>query len=164
MGVLDQEIGLVQNQAYGAALLAGFVVGFQAKHPEKSGPPLPYLFVALPMLLNAEILELLGSNRLGLRGFAEKCVSVEKAGTDLLLSINRRAIQYRELTSRSIEVLLSSRLCHLDARTGTLLPLPGTALESNPVLPMSYHMASKLGEWFSELTAFEIGSILKVTF
>ena len=164
MGVLDEEIGLVQNAAYGAALLAGFVQGYHGHHAEKAGAPLPYVFVALPMLLHADFVDLIAGTRLGLRGFAEKCVSVEKAGTDLLLSINRRAAQYRGLTAGCIAVLLSTSVLHLDVVTGTLLPRGTTALGGRPNLPRAYGTATKLGGWFSELTPFEIGSILKVVF
>jgi hypothetical protein len=164
MGVLDEEIGLVQNQAYGAALLAGFVHGYHAHHPEKAGTPLPYLFVALPMLLHSDLVELIASTRLGLRGFAEKCVSVEKAGTDLLLSINRRSAQYRGFTASCIAVLLSTGVAHLEVSTGRLLPHGTTALAGRPELPRAYDTATKLGAWFSALTSFEIASILKVLF
>lgn len=164
MGVLDEEIGLVQNQAYGATLLAGFVQGYHEHHTEKAGAPLPYLFVALPMLLHVDLIDVIAGTRLGLRGFAEKCVSVEKAGTDLLLSINRRAMEYRGLTANCVAVLLSTKLAHLEVQTGTILPLNAKALTDRPDLPTEYEIAAKLGGWFSELTAFEIGSILKVVF
>jgi hypothetical protein len=164
MSVLDQEVGLVQNPAYGALLLASFANGYTESHPEHNGVPLPYLFVALPLLLNRDFLDVIEGTRLGLRKFAEKFMSGEQGTTDLLLSINKRAIESRPLTLESIEMMLLSGLGDLNPETGNVRPNRIVGLGGNRDLPKTADLAHRLGGWFSELSLFEIGTILKVAF
>ncbi len=164
MSVLDEEIKLVQNPAYGALILAGFVQGYTEGHPESDGAPMEYLFVALPILLHKDTLDVIESTRLGLRKFAEKFISGEQGRTDLLLSINKRSIDLRPLTLESIEMMLLSGLGHLNPETAKFRPLKIIGLDEHRGLPRSVELARRLGAWFSELSFFEIGNILKVAF
>jgi hypothetical protein len=163
MSVLDQGIANVQNPAYAAALLTGFVEGYRENHPLRSGAPLPYLFVAVPMLLQAEIVNNIRSTQLGLRGMVRKLSSSELASTDVVLSIGEHALDFRTLTTEALAIMLASRLVVLAAESGAVLPMK-TNLSRRGELPRDYSTAVKLGKWFSELSMFEIASVLKVTF
>jgi len=164
MAVLDNETRAVQNPAFGAAVLAAFVSGFYENDATKTGVPLPYLYVALPMILHSDIYCLIRSTRPSLRHLAEKFVSVEYAGTDLLLSLHQRAIQMRKLTSECLGVMLATGLVDLNRSNARLVPRKVQALADRPETPDQSEQARKLGGWFAELSPFEIGSILKVTF
>ena len=163
MSVLDQGIANVQNPAYTAALLAGFVEGYRENHPLRNGPLLPYLFVAVPMLLQVDILDNIRSTQLGLRGMIRKLTSSEVASTDIVLSIGEHARSFRSLTTEAIAIMLATRLVILIPESGTLLPL-NTGISKRGESPRDYTTAMKLGKWFSELSMFEIASALKVTF
>jgi hypothetical protein len=163
MSVLDQGIANVQNPAYAAALLSGFVYGYRENHPLRNGVPLPYVFVATPMLLQAEIVDSIRRTQLGLRGMVRKLSSSEIAGTDVVLSISEHARTYRSLTTEALAVMLTTRIVQLHTQKGWVVPV-GRRLEARGELPSEYGSAVKLGKWFSELTTFEIVSILKVAF
>jgi len=163
MSVLDQGIANVQNPAYAAALLTGFVHGYRDNHPLRNGAPLPYLFVATPMLLQAEILDNIRSTQLGLRGMARKFTSSEVAGTDVILAISEHARDFRSLTTESLAIMLATSMVKLEIEKGWLTPME-SRLESRDELPSDYGTAAKLGKWFSDLSIFEIAGILKVAF
>jgi hypothetical protein len=163
MSVLDQGIANVQNPAYAAALLAGFVHGYRENHPLRNGVPLPYVFIATPMLLQAEIVDNIRSTQLGLRGMVHKLSSSEVAGTDVVLSISEHARDYRSLTTEAVAIMLATHMVQLDTQKGLAIPT-GSGLETRGELPSDYSSAVKLGKWFSELSTFEVASILKVTF
>ena len=164
MPSLDAEIRHVQNPAFGAAILAAFLQGFYDADQSKKGVPLPYLFLVLPIVLHADMFRLLSNTKAGLRQMAEKFVSTEYAGTALLLSLNTRALLFRRLTSDSIGILLLTGLAHLDSRTARIVPRKVVQFSERPDVPDEADESRKLGRWFSELSTFEIGSILKVTF
>jgi hypothetical protein len=164
MPSLDAEVLMIQNPAFGAAILAGFVQGFYEADKSKQGTPLPYLYLILPMVLHADFYRLLKSTKPSLRHLAEKFVSVEYAGTDLLLSLGRRASQMRKLTSESLSVMLLTRLARLDNSKARLTPRKTEQFSQRPDIPEQVEEAIKLGKWFADLSPFEIGSILKVAF
>jgi ABC-3C biological conflict system middle component len=161
---LDSEVRNVQNPAFGAVMLAAFVQGFYEADEKKRGVPLPYLFLVLPLILHSDIFRLLSGTRTSLRHMAEKFVSTESAGTDLLLSINSSALHLRELTAESLGVLFLAGLAKLDPKKGVVLPRKSIEFASRLDLPCEAEESRKLGKWFAPLSPFEIGSILKVTF
>jgi hypothetical protein len=164
MPSLDTEIRNVQNPAFGAAILAAFVQGYYDADQTKEGAPLPYLFLVLPIVLHTDMYRLLSGTRAGLRQMAEKFVSTEYAGTDLLLSLNNRASLYRGLTSDSLGVLLVTGLAHMDVKKARVLPRKIFQFSQRHDIPDEAEGGRKLGKWFAELSTFEIGSILKVIF
>jgi hypothetical protein len=161
---LDAEIRNVQNPAFGAVVIASFVQGFYEADSSKQGAPLPYLFLVLPMILHEDIYRLLSGTRPSLRHMAEKFISTEYAGTDLLLSLNGSALRLRRLTAKSLGILFSTQLAKMDSATGRVLPLKTRQFNRRPDIPEEAVESRKLGNWFAQLSAFEIGSILKVTF
>ena len=164
MNLFDAEIRRVQNPAYGAVLVHYLAGGYSSKHAEHAPIPLPYIFVAMPCLFSAEILDSIKHTNGGLRASVDKLNSSEKAGTDLILSINHRARQMRSLTLESICVLISTGLGALDVASATLMPLREKLFSARKEVPPEANEAHKLGAWLAPLSAFEIGSILKVRF
>jgi hypothetical protein len=164
MASLDAETRNVQNSAFGAVVLASFVQGFYDADATKKGVPLPYLFLVLPIILQSDICRLLSGTKLGLRQMAEKFVSTEYAGTDLLLSLNRSALRLRSLTTESLAVLLLTGLARMDSKNARVVPQKVGEFSRRPDVPDEADESRKLGKWFAQLSAFEIGSILKVTF
>jgi hypothetical protein len=164
MSNLDAEVRNVQNAAFGAVILAGFIQGFYKADETKQGVPLPYIFLVLPIVLHSDIYRLLSSTRPSLRHMAEKFVSTEYAGTDLLLSLNTRASRLRRLTAESLGVLFLTGLAKMDSKKARIVPRKARQFSSRPDIPEEVEQSRKLGGWFAQLSAFEIGSILKVTF
>jgi hypothetical protein len=164
MASLDAEARNVQNAAFGAVILAAFVQGFYDADETKEGVPLPYLFLVLPIVLHSDIYRLLASTKPSLRHMAEKFVSAEHAGTDLLLSLNRSALRFRGLTAESLGVLFLTGFAKMDSKKARLVPQKAHQFFRRPDVPNEAEESRKLGKWFAQLSAFEIGSILKVTF
>jgi ABC-3C biological conflict system middle component len=164
MPILDIEVRNIQNPAFGAVILATFVQGFYNADETKEGVPLPYLFLVLPIVLHSDIYRLLSGTRPSLRHMAEKFVSAEYAGTDLLLSLNSSARRLRGLTAESLGVLFLTGFAKMDSKKGRIIPRKVRQFSRRPDMPSEAEESRKLGKWFSQLSAFEIGSILKVTF
>jgi len=164
MSSLDAEARNVQNAAFAAAILAAFAQGFHDADERKQGVPLPYLFLVLPIILHADLYRLLVGTKLGLRHLAEKLVSSQCAGTDLLLSLSGSARRLRGLTSEALGVLFLTGLAKMDAKKARVVPQKARRFASRLDVPDEAEEGRKLGKWFAELSAFEIGSILKVTF
>ena len=164
MTSLDAEARNIQNPAFGAVLLASFVQGFYDADDTKQGAPLPYLFLVLPIVLHSDIYRLLSGTKIGLRHMAEKFVSTEYAGTDLLLSLHSSALRFRRLTAESLGVLFLTGLAKMDPKKARVIPRKARLFSKRPDVPDEADESRKLGKWFAQLSAFEIGSILKVTF
>jgi hypothetical protein len=164
MAKLDAEVRNVQNAAFGAVILAAFVQGFYDADETKEGVPLPYLFLVLPIVLHSDIYRLLSGTKPSLRHMAEKFASAEYAGTDLLLSLNSSALRLRGLTAESLGVLFLTGFAKMDSKKARVLPRKARRFAGRPDIPSEAEESRKLGKWFAQLSPFEIGSILKVTF
>jgi hypothetical protein len=116
----------------------------------------------MPLFTTGNVYET--GSRPSLRHMAEKFVSAEYAGTDLLLSLNSRASRLRGLTAESLGVLFLTGLAKMDTKTGRVVPRKARRFSRRPDIPDEAEQSRKLGGWFAQLSAFEIGSILKVTF
>lgn len=116
MPILDTEVRNVQNPAFGAVILAAFAQGFYDADVAKAGVPLPYLFLVLPIVLHSDIYRLLAGTKPSLRHMAEKFVSAEYAGTDLLLSLNNSALRLRKLTAESLGFLFLTGFAKMDSK------------------------------------------------
>ena len=164
MPEIDTEIRNVQNSAFGAALLAAFVIGYYSGDERKRGAPLPYLFLVLPLILRADIYRIIAGTTPGLRHMAEKFFSSEHAATDLLLSVRANAARLRPLTRQSFAILLHAGLASLDPETGRVVPRKTERFSERSDKPDESKVAEKLGKWLAQLSPVEVGSILKVTF
>lgn len=164
MARLDAEVCNVQNAAFGSVILAAFVQGFYDADETKEGVPLPYLFLVLPLILHSDIYRLLSTTKPSLRHMTEKLASAEYAGTDLLLSLNGSAVRLRRLTAESLGVMFLTGYAKMDSKKARLVPRKVRRFAGRPDVPAEAEQSRKLGKWFAQLSPFEIGSILKVTF
>lgn len=166
MSVLSKEIYIVQNPALCSLLIWRFICGFANKNENPT--PFPLLFIVLPMILNEEIREIISSTfqSSGLRTFADKFAKSSISKSDLILSIHGKSLNLRELTLDSIKLALSSKLISLDAKNGTVFYLSQSTPRAG--IPESIKSmakcSEKLGVWCSELSIYEISTILKVGF
>lgn len=167
MNTLRQETRNVQNPGLGAVLLWRFACGYVSRSQTSSNPPFQVLFIVLPIVLHRETLEIInGTNRpSGLHGFADKFSRAAIGKSDLLLGIQSRALQWRELTLESLNISIATRLLTISTSDATVVPITTTSISSVPqsTRPLLRN-SEKLGEWCSELSLFEVGTILKVGF
>lgn len=167
MPLLTQELEHVQNPALGGVLLWRFACGYTDHHKSSDHPHLQLAFIVLPLLFHRESLELLQrtNRRTGLHGFGDKFSRHEHLQSDVLLSIQSRALAWRALTWESLQLGVSARLVTIGRADGTLIPLTTTSPRGvPPSVKLRLNNAEKLGEWCSELSLFEVGTILKVEF
>ncbi|MCR8630713.1 three component ABC system middle component [Paenibacillus radicis (ex Xue et al. 2023)] len=168
MGVLDREINLIQNAALGATLLWRFVSGFSNGSETKESTPIPLLYIVLPMIYHHETLDLISTTQKpsGLRMFADKFYISKNSMSDILLTIHQRAIDFKEVTTESMRLALSSRLIAFNIEKGAVIPLSKAApkLGIPDSIKEMHKAAEKLGFWCSQLTIHEVSTILKVGF
>jgi hypothetical protein len=147
---LDAETRNIQNPAFGAAVLAAFVQGFYDGDETRRGVPLPYLFLVLPMILHSDVYRLLSGTKPSLRHMAEKFVSTEYAGTDLLLSLNGSARRLRGLTAESLGVMFLTGLAKMDTKKARIIPRKVHQFSNRPDVPEAAEDSRKLGKWFAQ--------------
>jgi hypothetical protein len=165
--VLAREVRAIQNPALGAVLLWRFALGYASTRANPESTPMPVLFLALPILLHAETLNVLAHTQAasGLRGFAAKFSDSKISESDVLLSLERRARSLRPLSLASLQVATTARLLFVDPARAEVVALSGTPPASAPagVRPL-LKGAEKLGKWCGEVTLFELASVLRVGF
>lgn len=168
MAVLSREIRAIQNPALGATLLASAARGYANASGVNSGMPLPLAFLVLPMLMHEGTSRLIHGTlkKSGLRYFADKFGQSKNAQTDLLLSIQRRAVSMRETTFESLDILFRSRLAVLDTKGALFYATPALAgvLAQLRVEEELHDDSEKLGYWFGLLSPYELSTVLKVSF
>jgi hypothetical protein len=168
VGVLSQDLRLVQNTALGSFLQWRFSAGYAECRSDAAGAPLALVFLVLPLLLHEPTLTVVtGTTRAtGLRGFASKFSSSKLRRSDILLALHERVDRMRELSLHSLRTALAYRLVTVDRDAGSLYPLSRS--EARAHVPSGVRPlvkgAEKLGDWFSRLTPFEIALVLKVRF
>lgn len=168
MSTLTKEHRAVQNPALGSVLLWRFCAGFHDGSQQAAAAPLTLAFLVLPILLHEQTAQLVASTlrSSGLRKFTEKFSSSAEAKTDLLLALNARAVQMRPLTLDSLRLALYGNLVGMDTPKAAFFPLstvPPVAGIPESIRPL-LASAEKLGVWCSQLTPYEIGLALKITF
>lgn len=162
--MLAREAQNVQNPALGATILWRFCCGYAEAHPTGDPPPLPVLFLVLPIVLHQATTELLRRTRVssGLRAYAAKFGDAAVSKQDLLLQVHERALRWRSLTLQSIELATAGRLLQL-AEDGTVFPLSRTKARGLPdEVKQLLADADKLGTWCGQLTLHEVTTTLKV--
>ncbi|MBT9491829.1 MAG: hypothetical protein IV107_05675 [Paucibacter sp.] len=162
--MLAREANNVQNPALGAAIIWRFCCAYVAEHPTGDPPPLPTLFLVLPVVLHQATVELLRRTwpSSGLRAFAAKFGDSKISKQDLLLQIHERSLRWRTLTLQSIELATAGRLIHL-TDAGDAVPLSRTkARGMTDEVKQLMADAEKLGAWCGQLTLHEITTTLKV--
>jgi hypothetical protein len=162
--MLAREAQNVQNPALGAALVWRFCCGYVEAHRVSASPPLPLLFLVLPIVLHQATAEFVKRTykTSGLRAFAAKFGDSSVSKQDLLLQIHERSIRWRKLSLQSIELAAAGSLIRLH-ETGEVIPLSRTKARGLPdEVKQLMNLAEKLGAWFGELTVHEVATTLKV--
>lgn len=168
MRTLSQETERVQNPALGSMVLWRFTAGYERGSGKGMATPIPLLFLVLPIIFHEETARLLKGTqeRSGLRYFAGKFSSSAVSASDLLLAIQKRALDMRQLTTESLAIALSSGLISIYCDTGRAVPLSSSPVRAG--IPSSVNAmlksAEKLGVWYSQISLHEISFILKVDF
>lgn len=168
MSVLDREVRAVQNPALGAILLWRFAVGYRSGNVRSETAPLPLVFVVLPVLLDADMSDVLEGTlaRSGLRAFVAKFSEAQRSKSDVVLAIQNRASTLRELTATSLRIALASGLVSVDANTAGIFPTSTTFPKVG--IPESVRSllrsSEKFGKWLGAMTLYEAGLTLKVSF
>ena len=119
------------------------------------------------MIFHKETLDLLMSTRQqsGIHQFADKFSNSANPRSDILLSLHDRVASMRHLTMDSICIGVNTRLVTIARDTAKVIPLSETTPRgfADSIKPL-LNSAEKLGRWCSDLSIFEISSILKVRF
>jgi Family of unknown function (DUF6521) len=167
MTILASETRNIQNPAFCATVLWRFTCGYAEAHETKDPPPLPLLFLVLPIILHSETRVFVKSTikASGLRAFAAKFGDSKNAKQDLLLAIHDRALRLRNLSAESLRTGLATSLMSI-TREATVVPLSTTpviaGLSTN--VRQIFKDAEKLGAWCAALTLHEIAATLKTAF
>lgn len=168
MTVLDVEVRNVQNSAFGSLLLWRFVVGYSEANSTHSSPPLPLMFLVLPIAFHEETFEQVHSTRVksGLRAFVGKFSDSRISKNDLILAIQTRAQSLRDLSLDALRLALATKILLLDMDKGVV-----TATSVTPPrvgIPDSIRSlikdVEKFGAWCGRLSLHEISVNLKVNF
>lgn len=162
--MLSKEAKNVQNPALGAALIWRFCCGYVETHRVSEPPPLPLLFLVLPIVLHQATSEFVKRTykSSGLRAFAAKFGDSSVSKQDLLIQIHDRSIRWRKLSLQSVELAVAGSLLKL-AVNGDAIPLSRTKARGlSDEVKHLMDLAEKLGSWFGELTVHEIMTTLKV--
>lgn len=166
MRVLNRETANVQNPALGAMLLWRFVTGYEQTNLTRKHPNLPLVFVVLPLILYEETANVVTTTRAlsGLRAFADKFASSSVSKNDVLISLNERIRNMKDLTIDSLMLATSARLLTINVENATVLPLTVTSPKVG--IPESirklFLLSEKIGTWCAPLTNHEIGLTLKI--
>lgn len=157
----------VQNPSLGAALQWRFAVAHRQASDTAAGPAFQLLFLVLPMVFDPRTSALMVRTQpaSGLRKFADKLGTAERGGSDLLLALHRRVIEFRELSLRSYQLASATCLMSLRNDNGTVIPLRETGLPTQQSgTGVLLRASERLGYWMAPLTLHEISRILKVRF
>lgn len=162
--MLARETQNVQNPALGAALIWRFCCGYVESNRINAPPPLPLLFLVLPIILHQATSDFVKRTykSSGLRTFAAKFGDSSISKQDLLIQIHDRTIRWRKLSMQSVELAVAGRLLKL-TDNGDAIPVSRTKARGlSDEVKHLMDLSEKLGAWFGELTVHEIVTTLKV--
>lgn len=165
MGILSDEIEIVQNPALGAAIIWNFVKGYYSNRC--TFPQFQLAFIVLPIIYREELAELITSTNKpsGLRYFTDKLSTTKVLQRDMLMHIQNNAHRMKTLSLESINIGILTSLITIDMDTCELIPISTTQHKGEPKsIDKLLKAADKLGFWCADLTLHEITKILKVRF
>jgi hypothetical protein len=165
MSQLSKEVQNIQNSAFGAYVIWNFVRGYYSNNSLFT--PFPILFIVLPIIFRADIVELLESTnkQSGLRYFVNKFLSNKVLKNDLISQIHHSSSNMKKLTLDSIRMALHTSLISIEYKNAVVFPISTTEHKGEPKSIVKLGKASeKLGYWCSNLTLHEISQIMKVRF
>lgn len=160
----SREVYLVQNPALGAVILWRFSCGYyDAEHATRE-IPFPLLFLVLPILFREDLRIIISSTNKssGLQKIYEKLYHNKQA--DYFCSLQESAKQYRQLTLESFHVAWEKSLLHISYTNALVTPTIMKKSDIPSACADFIKLAEKLGYWCSQLTLYEISSLLKVRF
>ena len=165
LSTLNRETTFVQNPALGAVLLWRFCTSYAQAHVTDDSPVLHLAFLILPIILHRDTFEEINSTKGSIHTFTDKFSRSDTSKSDILLGIQNRVTQFRELTLESIQLAVHCRLVTILPASGRLVSLSSAKPSSPPssIRPLIAN-AEKLGKWFAGMTLFEIENVLKVAF
>lgn len=168
MRILNQEAKNVQNPALGSYIIWQFCISYAKHSNSEDGPPLPLIFLLLPLLFKEDTFEVISSTRkaTGLRASFEKLNQSNNPLKDIVLSINKGVIDYKKITLDSLSISVASKLVAIETNSGLVISLTESKPSAKYVDSAKQYQkcAEKLGIWFSNLTIHEVSSLLKVRF
>jgi hypothetical protein len=164
MSEISREYDNLYNPSLGAAILYYFAQGYGEKRND--GVPLPLLFIVLPMILQEQNLDILLSTKAGLRKFINRFSEKEHGLTDSVLSFHLRVDEMVDLSKRSLQMALLTKLLVLSSDSGALFPISKVKFGDifSDKTEKMMRGAKRFGSWCSELSLFEIGNMLRVEF
>lgn len=165
MGILSDEIEIVQNPVLGATIIWNFVKGYYSN--KCTFPQFQLAFIALPIIFREELVDLITSTNKpsGLRYFTDKLSTTKILQRDMLMHIQNSAHKMKALSLESINIGISGSLITIDIETCEIIPISTTQHKGEPKsINKLLKAADKLGFWCADLTLHEITKILKVRF
>lgn len=158
--VLGREFSNMLNPCFGAVLLHAFLEGFNAQ--QQLPASLFHLFLPVPIVTVDELADtFVRTNKSsGMRK------AVEKLDEGMLLSLQVRVIEFRQISFDSIRMAIGSRLILLDAESAAV-HRPTSRLPEQ-VVPISAKTAvdasKKLGFWCSQMNLQEVSTVLRINY
>lgn len=167
MGLLTDEVKLWNTSLVSAFLLWRFTKGYSDNHPKGDSPVGLLHFIALAILTNKKLMQPISNRRDNLQSYIRSFQ--DKNETDILLSIQSRALNRRKHTLEGIDVAVAEGLLVWDFETGKLFSRElkkragsGKALKRE--LQSDGKKAEILGKWFAQHDLPTIATYLKVVF
>ena len=167
MSQLVEEVKLWNTPIVGAYLLWRFTQGYCAGHPHGDAPIGLLHFIANAIFTNKKLIKPISNQRADLQSYARSFENTKD--TDILLTIQERAIEKRKYTLAALDIAIAEGLLVWDAESGKIYPrdLPkrpdhGKGLKGAYV--KDGNKAEILGKWFSKHDLLTIAAYLKVVF
>jgi hypothetical protein len=147
----------------GASSLWRFICGYNSV--KQAGVPFSLLFLVLPIIFRKDMCELISGTykSSGLSKFAEKFF--QNRQNDRLCYINNAIEEYKSISLNCIRVGLGSNLFSIDLKTSLIYPKTKTdKIDVSSSTRKILKASEKLGNWYADLTLYEICTLLKVRF
>jgi hypothetical protein len=160
-----EEVRLWNTPTIGAYLLWKFTLGYCDGHPNGDAPIGLLHFLASALLTSDKLLKPISGRRKDLQSYVRSFE--DSKDSDILLSIQERAIEKREFTMASIDIAVAEGLLVWDVDSGKLYPCTVTKHPSRGKKLKSVHekdgkIAAILGNWFAQHELATITNYLKV--
>ncbi len=155
------EIEIVQNPGLGSVIIWKFGLGFQAETGSVS-PPMPLVFLVLPIALHTPTLDLVISTRVGsgLALFTSK-LDVDREN---LLAVHSRALALRALSLQSIVIGVRTQLLSIDYEDASVRANTKRAPTPPDRIARLISGSEKLGRWCGRLNLVQIANLLRIDF
>lgn len=165
MSKLVEEVLEWNTPSMGAYLIWKFSLGYCDAHPTGEAPIALLHFLALPLLINKNLVEPISNHKANLQTYIRSFETAKEL--DVLVSVQDIIKNRRDYTLASIDIAVASNLVVWDVENAKLYPLKEPKLKENKnkLKPMYLSMGKKatiLGSWFAEHDILTIASYLKV--